>query len=167
MRNLVLGLGNLLLADEGVGVHVAQRLLEDRRHDDSVVLDVGNALLDAMPAIAAAERVIVVDAMKGGGPPGTVYRIPLDECANADSIASVHGFDVTSVLHLVGRNDVPEVVVIGIEPDVISWSTELSEAVAAAVPDALAAVEIELTREPPEERTNPPRTTRRDATCHR
>jgi hydrogenase maturation protease len=145
MRNLVLGLGNLLLADEGVGVHVALRLLEERRRDDSVVLDVGNALLDAMPAIAAAERVIVVDAMKGGGPPGTVYRLSLDECANANAIASVHGFDLTSVLHMVGRDEAPEVVVIGIEPELISWSTELSEPVADAMPDVLAAVQRELT----------------------
>jgi hydrogenase maturation protease len=144
MRNLVLGLGNLLLADEGVGVHVAQRLLEDRRRGDSVVLDVGNALLDAMPAIAAAERVVVVDAMKGDGPPGTVYRMSYDECDTAETIASVHGFDLAAVLHLVGRDEPPEVVVIGIEPEAISWSTELSDSVADALPDVIAAVRQEL-----------------------
>lgn len=144
MRNLVLGLGNLLLADEGVGVHVAQQLLAGESIDDLVVLDVGNAVLDAIPAIAAAERVIVVDAMQGGGPPGTVYRVPIDDCLNAGLIGSVHGFDLKSVLHLLGRAEPPEVIVIGIEPEVIAWSTELSAAVTEALPDVMTSVRKEL-----------------------
>jgi hydrogenase maturation protease len=144
MRNLVLGLGNLLLADEGVGVHVAQQLLAAEHIDDLVVLDVGNAVLDAMPAIAAADRVIVVDAMQGGGPPGTVYRVPIDDCLNAGLIGSVHGFDIKSVLHLLGRREPPEIIVIGIEPEVIGWSMELSGAVAAALPDVITSVRQEV-----------------------
>lgn len=144
MKKLILGLGNLLLADEGVGVHVAQHLLAGESIDDLVVLDVGNALLDAMPAIAAADRVIVVDAMKGGGTPGTVYRVAIDDCANSGPIGSVHGFDLKSVLHLVGRAEPPEVVVIGIEPEAIGWSMELSAAVSEALPDVITAVQGEL-----------------------
>ncbi len=144
MENLVIGLGNLLLADEGVGVHVAQRLLEDEAPCGAEVLDVGTAVLDAMPAIAAARRVIVVDAMRGGGPPGTIYRVPIEECANPGPIGSVHGFDLTSLLHLVGCEAKQEVVVIGVEPEVIGWSMELSDSVAAALPDVLTSVRREL-----------------------
>ena len=146
MKTLVLGLGNLLLADEGVGVHVAQRLLDSEAIDDVVVLDVGNAVLDALPAIAAADKVIVVDAMKGGGLPGTVYRLSIEDCSSAGPIGSVHGFDMKSVLHLVGRKEPPEVTVIGIEPEVIGWSTELSLAVAEALPDVMATVRQELSK---------------------
>ena len=144
MKTLVLGLGNLLLADEGVGVHVAQRLLDGETIDDVVVLDVGNAVLDAMPAIAAADKVILVDAMKGGGLPGTVYRLSIGECSCAGPIGSVHGFDMKSVLHMVGRKEPPDVTVIGVEPEFIGWSTELSSAVAEALPDVMAAVQQEL-----------------------
>ena len=144
MKNLVLGLGNLLLADEGVGVHVAQRLLDCESKDDVVVLDVGNAVLDAMPAIADAGKVIVVDAMKGGGTPGTVYRLSIEDCSSAGPIGSVHGFDMKSVLHLVGREEPPEVTVIGVEPEVIGWSTELSSAVAEALPTVMATIQQEL-----------------------
>ena len=146
MKTLVLGLGNLLLADEGVGVHVAQQLLDSEAIDDVVVLDVGNAVLDALPAIAAADKVIVVDAMKGGGVPGTVYRLSIEDCSSAGPIGSVHGFDMKSVLHLVGRKEPPEVTVIGIEPEVIGWSTELSLAVAEALPDVMATVRQELSK---------------------
>jgi len=127
-----------------VGVHVAQRLLDGESIDDVVVLDVGNALLDAMPAIAAADKVIVVDAMKGGGTPGTVYRLAIEDCSSSGPIGSVHGFDMKSVLHLVGRKEPPEVTVIGIEPEVIGWSTELSNAVAEALPAVMATVQQEL-----------------------
>jgi len=105
---------------------------------------VGNALLDAMPAIADADKVILVDAMKGGGTPGTVYRLSIEDCENASPIGSVHGFDMKSVLHLVGRKEPPQVTVIGVEPEVIGWSTELSSAVAEALPDVMAAVQQEL-----------------------
>ena len=144
MLNLVLGLGNLLLADEGVGVHVAQQMLDGEDNNDTVVLDVGNAVLDAMPAIAAADRVIVVDAMKGGGTPGSVYRVLLAECDSSGPIGSVHGFDLKSALFLAGRQDVPEVIVIGVEPDVIGWSTGLSDAVSDAVPHVIETVRKEL-----------------------
>ncbi len=98
-----------------------------------------------MPAIAAADRVIVVDAMKGGGTPGTVYRVAIDDCDNSGPIGSVHGFDLKSVLHLVGRAEPPEVVVIGIEPEAIGWSMELSAAVVGkALPDVITAVQGEL-----------------------
>ena len=123
---------------------MAQRLLEGETIDDAVVLDVGNALLDAMPAIAAAEKVIVVDAMKGGGVPGTVYRLAIEDCSSAGPIGSVHGFDMKSVLHLVGRKEPPEVTVIGIEPEVIDWSTELSSTVAESLPAVMATLQQEL-----------------------
>ena len=144
MRNLVLGLGNVLLGDEGVGVHVAQRLLERERDDGTVVLDVGNALLDALPAIAAADKVVVVDAMQGGGTPGTVYRVAIDDCMSVGPIGSVHGFDLKSVLHLADRDDSPDVIVIGVEPGVVGWSTELSGAVTEALPDVVSTVEKEV-----------------------
>jgi hydrogenase maturation protease len=144
MQNLVLGLGNFLLADEGVGVHVAQRLLEQAPLEGAVVLDVGTAVLDAMPALAAADRIIVIDAMMGGGAPGTIYRVPFEDCRRSGAIGSVHGFDIKSVLHLLGRREPPEIVVIGIEPEVIGWSLELSESVAAVLPGVLTSVRREL-----------------------
>lgn len=97
-----------------------------------------------MPAIAVADKVIVVDAMKGGGVPGTVYRLSIEDCSSAGPIGSVHGFDMKSVLHLVGRKEPPEVTVIGIEPEVIGWSTELSSAVSEALPAVMATVQQEL-----------------------
>lgn len=143
-KTVVLGIGNLLLGDEGVGVHAASALTEnDGLPAGTEVLAVGTAILDALPALEKADRVIVMDAMKGGGPPGTVYRIPFDECKKPETIASMHGFDLSRVMMLTGRSDLPDVLVFGVEPAQMGWSMELSEPVAAAMPALLEAVSKE------------------------
>lgn len=144
MRTLVLGLGNILLGDEGVGVRVARALATEDLPADVDVLEVGTAILDALPAIETADRLIVVDAVKADGSPGSVYRIPFDEMLRPAVIASLHGFDLSRVLALSGREQVPEVVVIGVEPHSISWSLDLSEPVNDALPTVLRAVRDEL-----------------------
>jgi hydrogenase maturation protease len=144
VKTVVLGLGNVLLSDEGVGVHAANALAERGvLPAGTKVLAIGTALLDALPELEKAERIIVMDAMKAGGPPGTVYRIPFDECRRPQTIASMHGFDLSRVLTLAGRSDSPDVRIFGVEPAQIGWSLELSDPVAAAMPALLAAVSKE------------------------
>jgi hydrogenase maturation protease len=141
---LVLGIGNLLLGDEGVGVHAARALLKEGCPDGTEVLEVGTAILDALSALEKAHRVIVLDAMKYEGNPGTVYRIPLGRCRSSQCIASIHGFDIFRVLALLGREYPPEVLVFGVEPRHLDWSTELSPEVSEAMPFLLKAVRREL-----------------------
>lgn len=142
-KKLVLGMGNLLLGDEGVGVHAAHALLEECPGGVEIQ-DIGTAILEALPALERADRVIVLDAMKGHGDPGTIYRIPMDQCTGNSCIGSLHGFDLRSVLALAGREAPPEVLVLGVEPAVIEWSMELSPQVKNALPRLLEAVREEL-----------------------
>jgi hydrogenase maturation protease len=146
MKTLVLGIGNLLLCDEGIGVHVARALVNEELPEGIEVLEVGTAILDALPAIASAQRIIVVDAVKADGPPGTIYRMPFDAFAPSPVIASMHGFDLSRVLALAGRTDHPEIMVIGVEPAVVDWSMDLSSAVAEALPIVIEAVRQEILR---------------------
>jgi hydrogenase maturation protease len=143
---LIIGLGNLLLADEGVGVHAVRLLKERRYRQDVVILDIGTAVLDALPALETAQRVIIIDAMKADGLAGSVYRIPYDDCLRPSAIASLHGFDLSRVLARAGRTDCPEITVIGVEPARIDWSLELSPEVVASLPVVLEAVEEEIDR---------------------
>lgn len=148
MNILVLGLGNLLLADEGVGVHAARALLLEGLPPDTEILDIGTAVLDALPALERANRIILMDAVKAGGKPGTLYRFTLDGCRTTPHLGSMHGFDISRVIALTGRGDLPEVVVLGVEPSVIGWSTELSPPVAEALPSLLEAVKKEMIAAP-------------------
>ena len=113
-EQLVMGIGNLLLGDEGVGVHAAQALMSETLPEGTWVLDTGTAVLDAMQA---------------NGTPGSIYRIALKDCEQAGNIGSLHGFDIGRVVALSGRTDMPEVIVLGMEPARIEWSVELSSEV--------------------------------------
>ena len=77
---LVLGLGNILLGDEGVGVRVVERLLERYDFPEGVrVMDGGTLGLDLLPYVEDASRLLVVDAVQARKPPGTLVRMTGDE----------------------------------------------------------------------------------------
>ncbi len=141
-------MGNLLLCDEGVGVHVARALsltLAQRNLPPSVtVVEAGTAFLDVLPEIEKADRILLIDAMEAGGTPGSVYRVPFDQCRHPDMLASLHGFDLSRVLYMAGSDRVPEVTVFGIEPACIEWGTELSPAIQRILPAVEEAILNEL-----------------------
>ena len=143
-KTLILGIGNLLLGDEGVGVHAVHALQKEAFSAEVEILEVGTAILDALPALERADRVIVLDAMKCDGNPGTIYRIPLGKCERPQSIASMHGFDIFRVLALTRRDLPPEVLVFGVEPFNIGWSMELSPQVTKAMAFLLESVQMEI-----------------------
>ena len=144
MHTLILGLGNLLLCDEGVGVHVARALMQRELPPGVSVVEAGTAFLDVLPDIEKADRILLIDAMEGGSAPGTVYRVPFDQCLHPEMLASLHGFDLSRVLYMAGSDRKPEVTVFGIEPARIEWGTDLSPALQRVMPAVEAAILREL-----------------------
>jgi hydrogenase maturation protease len=141
---LVLGIGNLLLGDEGVGVHVARALQSEELPASAIVLEVGTAFLDALSDIEEASRIIIIDAMKAGHSPGTVYRVPAGKCVKPQCIASLHGFDLSRVLFLAGKTSSPEAVVFGVEPSRIDWGIELSPEIQNIIPTVVEVIKTEI-----------------------
>ena len=144
MQTIVLGMGNLLLGDEGVGVHAARLLTQEEQPPGTEVLEVGSAILDALPSLKLADRVIVLDAVMADGPPGTVYRLPFTGCERPSRLGSLHGFDLSRVMALAGRKRRQDVLVLGVEPATISWSMDLSPQVAQALPHFIDAIKKEI-----------------------
>ena len=143
---LILGVGNLILRDEGVGVH-AVRELEKRDLPPHVeVIDGGTYLMDLLNVIQEAERIIVIDALRGGGKPGTVYRVtPDDLMAETERTLSLHQVGLLEVLGMVRQlGGEPHAVIIGVEPKEISWGMELTPEVEAKLPRVIDAVFEEL-----------------------
>jgi len=134
MNTLILGLGNLLLSDEGVGVHAARALAARELPAGVSVVEAGTAFLDVLSDIEKADRILLIDAMEGGGAPGSVYRVPFDQCRHPEMLASLHGFDMSRVLFMAGNERQPEVIVFGVEPAKIEWGTEVSPMVARTLP---------------------------------
>ena len=76
---MILGVGNILFSDEGVGIHVVQALGEEYLFSSNVAIEDGGVLgIRLLGIISQADDLIVVDAIRNGGPPGTLYRLDGD-----------------------------------------------------------------------------------------
>jgi len=132
MQTVVLGLGNLVHGDDGVGVHAIHRLQTEARIAPSTTLmDGGTHGLNLMPHLSGCKRLLVIDAIDAGQPPGTLIRLEGEDAEKLPGKPSVHqlGFaDLMIGLRLLGETP-PEVVVIGVQPKSTDWSTELTEPV--------------------------------------
>lgn len=126
---VVLGVGNLLLRDEGVGIHLVQALNgDDLGYTNLEVIDSGTSP-DILSVAESADKLIIIDAVKGGGEPGTIYRFSVDQ-VNLDSPIrlSLHQMGVVDnlrILDLLGKQP-RNTVIIGIEPKTVDWGLELS-----------------------------------------
>ncbi len=146
-KAVVLGVGNLLLSDEGVGIHVVKELMEMDLPPGVSVVDGGTHGFGLLDFITDADRLIIIDAVKGGGEPGTVYTFKIDNLENhiGEIKLSVHQFGILEMLNLAtlfGR--VPETTVIGIEPKSVDFGTELSYEVRSKIHKVIELVMEEL-----------------------
>ena len=149
MRTLILGVGNFFLGDEGVGVHAARRLLDEGLPQEAKVVEVETSILETLADLEKAERVIILDAIKAEGEPGTVYRLCIERCDSPDDINSMHSLDIFAVLALSGRSKPGEVIALGIEPAKQDWTTILSPEVSKALPFLIDSVKRELNGKQP------------------
>jgi len=134
-RILALGLGNLLLTDDGVGVHAARRLREFRL-PGVLAVDVGAAVLDALHLIERADRLLAIDAMRARGAPGTIYTLAARDVRNEGLRHSTHELSLMGVLRL-ARRQPEEILILAVEPARIDFGDQLSEPVARVLPDLL------------------------------
>jgi len=127
-RIVVIGVGNLLLKDEGIGIHAVQALQEQELPADVKLID-GGTSPDLIAYTRAGDKLIIVDAARAGGEPGTIYRFkPQDLADERASLASAHEMGVVENLKLIALsgNEPAEIIIIGIEPNKIEFGTELS-----------------------------------------
>jgi hydrogenase maturation protease len=138
-RMLVLGVGNSLLTDDGAGVHAAIQLNERAGHPpDVTILDAGTLGFSLLAALADADALIAFDAARGGRQPGEVH---VHAGADFDRFVQRSGRSLheTGLADLLDRarlsGQLPEQrVLIGIEPQTVTWGLTPSPPVAAALP---------------------------------
>jgi hydrogenase maturation protease len=145
---LILGLGNVLLEDDGVGVRAVEALDRDFAPPAGVrILDGGTLGLALLGEVAAARRVILVDAVASDDPPGTLVRLAGDDVEPAvRGRLSPHQIGVADLLDALRLIDhLPESVsLFGLTPATIELGTELSPAVEDALPALVHAIASEL-----------------------
>lgn len=140
-RVAVVGVGNLLLGDEGVGVHVVEALGKEYVPPYLELIDAGTALMDVLGSLRDYERIFLVDALRAGGSPGSVYRLALPElqerAERGQLTMSLHQSGLLKAVALARLQGVdPEAItVIAVEPKSVAPGIELSDVVSRRLAD--------------------------------
>ena len=133
-RIVILGVGNLLMSDDGVGVHAARALAADPPPGVQVV-DAGTDVLSTLPFLESATHALIIDAVRGGGAPGTLYRLPEAGLSACGGTTTAHAVSVAASRHLLPPGTPwPELHILGVEPLSLDYGLTLSPSVAAALP---------------------------------
>lgn len=146
-KTVILGIGNWLLSDEGVGIHLVNILSEHLASYTNVTVVDGGTSPDAMLLLDNVDRLILLDAINGGHKPGTVYRFAGEDIDRLKSPGvSLHEWSAAdSLMSLSLAGKVPrETVVIGVEPARIDWNTDLSDTVRDKLPEVIGLVLNEI-----------------------
>ncbi len=149
---LVLGVGNLLMKDEGVGVHAALKMLDMPLPPSVEIIDGGTAGVDLLYYMENREKIIIIDAIQTDEPPGTIFRLtPVNIISSIarNKHFSLHQPGVAELLKVAQAIEQPikDVVIFAVQPADISIGTELSPILEKNLPGLIQSVlqEIEIT----------------------
>lgn len=123
----------MLLTDEGAGIHAVNLLKEMISHPDIEIIDGATLGLDLIGFFDRAERIFIIDCVRGGGQPGEIYKFGLEDVKKGRSGLkfSLHDFNLMDVLELarsIGK-EIPEIRFYGVEPASFEWGLEPTPAV--------------------------------------
>lgn len=147
---LVLGIGNILLRDEGVGVRAIEAMQGMTLPPGVELVDGGTAGADLLDIISDRRKVIVIDAMEADVEPGTIVRMGIDDLAGPAACGvSLHEIGLLETLAMTRHlGTAPqEVVIIGISPAEVTAGDTLTERVLAALPHVIEQVLREIGHE--------------------
>lgn len=147
LKLLVIGVGNLLLGDEGVGIHFIQQMKKESLPHFVELVDGGTAGIDLLYWLEEAGYAIIVDCVEAGEDPGAILRIPVEELSfnSKSQMISMHDINLKEVLLLAKKmNKLPETVIFGVQPEAICCQTELSPPVQKILPRLIGLVKQEI-----------------------
>jgi len=150
-RVLILGIGNILLRDEGIGVHVVHQLQNEDMPDNVEIIDGGTTALDILLSQEGLHKLVVIDAVRAGNKPGTVVKFEIRNSKFETPIfrqsqLSLHQLDLFDAIAVAEKMDTlpEEIVVVGVEPAEIDLGLELTEKVAQSIPQVIEQVLEEI-----------------------
>lgn len=147
---LVLGVGNELLSDEGIGIHTIKKLNKLKILSPEIeAFEGGTDGFGLINLIIETDFLVVIDCLKGGNEPGTLYKFDIEDAPNSPDMfkTSFHQIGILEVINLsslIGKT--PKTTVIGVEPKSIATGMELSPEVEAKIPRIIELVQEEITK---------------------
>lgn len=146
MKIAVIGIGNILLGDEGVGVRIVEELRKGDLPENVELHDGATSGIALLNFLEDKDKAIIVDAVRGGEEPGSIYQFSIDEALERSEMISLH--DIDFVMAYQTSKDILEltddITVIGIEPKKIESGIELSREIGNAIPQAVGLVKQNL-----------------------
>ncbi|MBC2580088.1 HyaD/HybD family hydrogenase maturation endopeptidase [Clostridium sp. DJ247] len=143
---VIIGIGNILLKDDGVGVYTIKQLENEKLPSTIELVDGGTSTLDTLSYFLDYHKVIVVDCLRAGYKPGTIYKINPEDIKDYKkenlSVHDVQILDVVKMANMLGK--FPQVTIFGIEPEKICLDTEMTETMKNKIPEIIKYVKIEL-----------------------
>ncbi|HEY8347394.1 MAG TPA: hydrogenase maturation protease [Symbiobacteriaceae bacterium] len=148
----IIGLGNPLWTDEGVGYHVLEALRQVELPPDVELVDGGTGGLNLLVPMTGAARIIFVDAVRSGHPPGTLFRLPESALAGSPvqvKLSHAMGLDEVIRIYREVEGGTAEILIYCVEAaDVSTFGMELTPAVRAAVPSVVRHILADLSKAP-------------------
>lgn len=149
-RTVIIGLGNPILTDDGVGIKVARALRDEFRSDRGIdIKELYAGGLRLIEALAGYDKAVIVDAMATGSmSPGTICRVSGSELGSARNIASSHDINLSTAVELgrmLGLKMPGDIKIFGIEAaEVERFGETLSDDIEEAVPMVVSLITEEL-----------------------
>jgi hydrogenase maturation protease len=144
----VIGIGNILLRDDGAGVRAIELLQKEDLPSGVKLVDGGTSVIDMLGFFTDYPIVFVIDALKAGLAPGTIYKIKPGEINDYKrehlSLHDVQILDVVNMAKMLGKT--PDVTIFAIEPAEVSYGLDLTPAVEARIGELAGLVKSELAR---------------------
>ncbi len=150
MKLLVLGIGNLLLTDDGLGVHAVTELMKEDFPKNVTLMDGGTFTHDVFYLFEEYTHVLVLDILHANKEAGTIYKLTEKELVeNKEQRMSIHDIDLLDSLNMASLlyKKRPELFILGMEPhDYLTWSMDLSPKIQESLPAFVAEARKEITR---------------------
>ena len=102
-RIAVIGVGNILMGDEGIGIHVIEELRKTPLREKVELIDAGTAFFSIVSELANFDKLIIIDVVRGGEEPGAIYRFEIGDIEAAKGThISLHDVGIYEALRLEG-----------------------------------------------------------------
>jgi hydrogenase maturation protease len=146
---VVVGLGNTLMADEGIGCVIAGRFLsQQEKYPDVEFLDAGTGGMNLLHIISGRKKAIIIDCAMMGAEPGTIKRFTPQQAKSVKQLShySLHEADVLQIIEMSRKlGQCPQqIIIFGIEPQRIETGRGLSKRLTAGLPEYIKTIEREL-----------------------
>lgn len=149
MKTLVLGIGNPILCDDGVGIRVAQQVAKQVNSPQVTVSETSEAGLSLLDSVVGYDKVIIIDAIQTEkGQAGQIYRMGPEDFSHAKHFSSPHQLNLTTALeigNMLGLAMPREITILAVEAkNITDFSEKCTPEVEKAIPEAVNMVLKEL-----------------------